>query len=237
MPKKLSPRPKKAGASRAVSKAASSGGAVWLAGAAAFARKAQVERRTKETHIACALDLDGSGAYDVRTGIGFLDHMLEQLSRHSLIDLKLAAKGDLHIDFHHTTEDTGIVIGEAVSRALGDRAGIARYGDALIPMDETLTRVALDCSNRPYLIWKVNFTKPKLGEMDTELFKEWFQAFAQAAGVTLHIETLYGENNHHMVESCYKGLARALRQAISIDPRKSGAVPSTKGVLGGTLEV
>jgi imidazoleglycerol-phosphate dehydratase len=239
MPKKLSSRPKKAGASRAVSKAASSAsaGALWLAGAAAFARKAQVERRTKETHIACALDLDGTGAYDVRTGIGFLDHMLEQLSRHSLIDLKLAAKGDLHIDFHHTTEDTGIVIGEAVSRALGDRAGIARYGDALIPMDETLTRVALDCSNRPYLIWKVNFTKPKLGEMDTELFKEWFQAFAQAAGVTLHIETLYGENNHHMVESCYKGLARALRQAISIDPRKAGAVPSTKGVLGGTLEV
>jgi imidazoleglycerol-phosphate dehydratase len=237
MPKKLSSRPKKAGPSRAVSKTASSGGAVWLAGAAAFARKAEVERRTKETHIACALDLDGTGAYNVRTGIGFLDHMLEQLSRHSLIDLTLAAKGDLHIDFHHTTEDTGIVIGEAVSRALGDRAGIARYGDALIPMDETLTRVALDCSNRPYLIWKVNFTKPKLGEMDTELFKEWFQAFAQAAGVTLHIETLYGENNHHMVESCYKGLARALRQAISIDPRKAGAVPSTKGVLGGTLEV
>jgi len=237
MPKKLSSRPKKAGISRAVSKAASSGGPVWLAGAAAFARKAQVERRTKETHIACAIDLDGTGAYDVRTGIGFLDHMLEQLSRHSLIDLKLAAKGDLHIDFHHTTEDTGIVIGEAVSRALGDRAGIARYGDALIPMDETLTRVALDCSNRPYLIWKVNFTKPKLGEMDTELFKEWFQAFAQAAGVTLHVETLYGENNHHMVESCYKGLARALRQAISIDPRKAGAVPSTKGVLGGTLQV
>jgi imidazoleglycerol-phosphate dehydratase len=163
--------------------------------------------------------------------------MLEQLSRHSLIDLKLAAKGDLHIDFHHTTEDTGIVIGEAVSRALGDRAGIVRYGDALIPMDETLTRVALDCSNRPYLIWKVNFTRPKLGEMDTELFKEWFQAFAQAAGVTLHIETLYGENNHHIVESCYKGLARALRQAVSLDPRKADAVPSTKGVLGGTLSV
>jgi imidazoleglycerol-phosphate dehydratase len=200
-------------------------------------RQAQLERRTKETHIAVDLDLDGTGVYDVRTGIGFLDHMLEQLSRHSLIDLKLAAKGDLHIDFHHTTEDTGIVIGEAVSRALGDRAGIVRYGDALIPMDETLTRVALDCSNRPYLIWKVNFTRPKLGEMDTELFKEWFQAFAQAAGVTLHIETLYGENNHHIVESCYKGLARALRQAIAVDPRKADAVPSTKGILGGTLAV
>jgi imidazoleglycerol-phosphate dehydratase len=200
-------------------------------------RRAQIERRTKETHIAVEMDLDGTGAYDVRTGIGFLDHMLEQLSRHSLIDLKLAAKGDLHIDFHHTTEDTGIVIGEAVSRALGDRAGIVRYGDALIPMDETLTRVALDCSNRPYLIWKVNFTRPKLGEMDTELFKEWFQAFAQAAGVTLHIETLYGENNHHIVESCYKGLARALRQAIALDPRKADAIPSTKGVLGGTLSV
>ncbi len=236
MAKKRSSRPTKAGASRAVARS-TAGGALRPAGAAAFARKAEVERRTKETHIACALDLDGTGAYNVRTGIGFLDHMLEQLSRHSLIDLTLAAKGDLHIDFHHTTEDTGIVIGEAVSRALGDRAGIARYGDALIPMDETLTRVALDCSNRPYLIWKVNLTKPKLGEMDTELFKEWFQAFAQAAGATLHIETLYGETNHHIIESCYKGLARALRQAVSIDPRKAGAVPSTKGVLGGTLEV
>lgn len=237
MAKKRSSRPAKAGVSRAVARSASAGGLVQPAGGVAFARKAQVERRTKETHIACGVDLDGTGAYDVRTGIGFLDHMLEQLSRHSLIDLKLAAKGDLHIDFHHTTEDTGIVIGEAVSRALGDRAGINRYGDALIPMDETLTRVALDCSNRPYLIWKVNLTKPKLGEMDTELFKEWFQAFAQAAGITLHVETIYGENNHHMIESCYKGLARALRQAVSIDPRKSGAVPSTKGVLGGTLEV
>jgi imidazoleglycerol-phosphate dehydratase len=198
---------------------------------------ARVERRTKETHIAAEVNLDGTGVYKVSTGIGFLDHMLEQLSRHSLIDLTLAAKGDLHIDFHHTTEDTGIVIGEAVAKALGDRAGIARYGDAMIPMDETLTRVALDCSNRPYLIWKVGFTKPKLGEMDTELFKEWFQAFAQAAGVTLHVETLYGENNHHMIESCYKGLARALRQAVSIDPRKADAVPSTKGTLSGTMSV
>ena len=171
----------------------------------------------------------------MKTGIGFLDHMLEQLSRHSLIDLKVRAEGDLHIDYHHTTEDSGIAIGEAFTKALGERKGITRYGSALIPMDETLTRVALDCSNRPYLIWKVNFTRPKLGEMDTELFKEWFQAFAQAGGVTLHVENLYGENNHHIVESCFKALARSLRQAIEIDPRKADAVPSTKGVLGGTL--
>ncbi|MDE0718760.1 MAG: imidazoleglycerol-phosphate dehydratase HisB [Rhodospirillaceae bacterium] len=199
------------------------------------ARTASVARRTKETQIDVSLNLDGSGDYSVDTGIGFLDHMMEQLSRHSLIDLELKAVGDLHIDFHHTTEDTGIAIGEAVSRALGDRKGIRRYGDALIPMDETLTRVALDCSNRPYLIWKVGFSKPKLGEMDTELFKEWFQAFAQAAGITLHVENLYGENNHHIVESCFKGLARSLRSAIEPDPRKADAVPSTKGVLGGSL--
>lgn len=195
------------------------------------ARQARVERTTKETKIAAAVNLDGQGRYTVKTGIGFLDHMLEQLSRHSLIDLEVEAKGDLHIDFHHTTEDTGIVVGQAVAKALGERLGIRRYGDALIPMDETLTRVALDVSNRPYLIWKVRFSKPKLGEMDTELFKEWFQAFAQAAGITLHVENLYGENNHHIVESCYKGLARALRQAIEIDPRQAGAVSSTKGVL------
>ena len=199
------------------------------------ARTASVARRTKETQIDVSLNLDGSGDYSVDTGIGFLDHMMEQLSRHSLIDLELKAVGDLHIDFHHTTEDTGIAIGEAVSKALGDRKGIRRYGDALIPMDETLTRVALDCSNRPYLIWKVGFSKPKLGEMDTELFKEWFQAFAQAAGITLHVENLYGENNHHIVESCFKGLARSLRSAIEPDPRKADAVPSTKGVLGGSL--
>ena len=199
------------------------------------ARTATVARRTKETRIDVSLNLDGTGEYRVDTGIGFLDHMMEQLSRHSLIDLELKAIGDLHIDYHHTTEDTGIAIGEAVDRALGDRKGICRYGDALIPMDETLTRVALDCSNRPYLIWKVGFSKPKLGEMDTELFKEWFQAFAQAAGVTLHVENLYGENNHHIVESCFKGLARALRAAIAPDPRKRDAVPSTKGVLGGSL--
>jgi imidazoleglycerol-phosphate dehydratase len=195
-------------------------------------RMAIVERKTKETEVFVSLDLDGTGEYDVDTGIGFLDHMLEQLSRHSLIDLKVRAEGDLHIDFHHTTEDSGIVIGEAVLQALGDLKGITRYGNAIIPMDETCTRVTLDVSQRPYLIWKVNFTKPKLGDMDTELFKEWFQAFAQAAGITLHIENMYGENNHHIVESCFKGLARALRQAIEIDPRKADAIPSTKGVLG-----
>jgi imidazoleglycerol-phosphate dehydratase len=198
-------------------------------------RRASVERKTRETAINATIDLDGSGRYEVATGIGFLDHMLEQLSRHSLIDIALKAQGDLHIDFHHTTEDTGYVVGEAVAKALGDRRGIARWGDALIPMDETLTRVALDCSNRPYLVWKVKFSRPKLGEMDTELFKEWFQAFAQSAGVTLHVENLYGENNHHIVESCFKGLARALRQAVTIDPRHAGDVPSTKGVLGGSL--
>jgi imidazoleglycerol-phosphate dehydratase len=194
-------------------------------------RAGKVERKTKETEIAVSVVLDGTGRSEISTGIGFLDHMLEQLSRHSLIDLQVRAKGDLHIDFHHTTEDTGIAIGEAVAKALGNRTGIRRWGEATVPMDETLTRVALDASNRPYLIWKVNFSRPKLGEMDTELFKEWFQAFAQNAGLTLHIENLYGENNHHIVESCFKGLARALRQAIEIDPRKSDAVPSTKGVL------
>ena len=198
-------------------------------------RQASYDRRTKETEISVELNVDGTGIYAIDTGIGFLDHMLEQLSRHSLIDLELKAEGDLHIDFHHTTEDTGIVIGEAVSQALGDRAGIRRYGSAVIPMDETLSRVALDASNRPYLIWKVAFSRAKLGEMDTELFKEWFQAFAQSAGLTLHVENLYGENSHHIVESCYKGLARALRHAIEIDPRQANAIPSTKGVLGGSL--
>ena len=198
-------------------------------------RTGKAERRTKETEITVSLDLDGSGTYEVATGIGFLDHMLEQLSRHSLIDLAVKAKGDLHIDFHHTTEDTGIAIGEAFSQALGVRRGITRYAEATIPMDETLTRVALDISNRPYLIWKVDFSKPKLGDMDTELFKEWFQAFAQAAGITLHVENLYGENNHHIIESCFKALARALRTAVAIDPRKADDVPSTKGVLGGSL--
>ena len=198
-------------------------------------RVATVERKTKETKIKGRVALDGSGASEIATGIGFLDHMLDQLAKHSLIDITLQAKGDLHIDFHHTTEDTGYVIGAAVSKALGDRAGIQRYGSAMIPFDETLTQVSVDVSNRPYLVWRVNFSRPKLGEMDTELFKEWFQAFAQSAGVTLHIENIYGENNHHIVESCFKGLARALRQAIEIDPRRAGAIPSTKGTLGGSL--
>ena len=199
------------------------------------ARQASLKRATNETRIEVSLDLDGTGVYRISTGVGFLDHMLEQLSRHSLIDLTVKVEGDLHIDFHHTTEDSGIAIGTAFAQALGDRKGISRYGEATIPMDETLTEVALDASNRPYLIWKVNFSKPKLGTMDTELFKEWFQAFAQAAGVTLHVENLYGENNHHIVESCFKALARALRAAVEIDPRKADAVPSTKGTLGGSL--
>lgn len=198
-------------------------------------RKASVERNTHETRISVAVDLDGTGTYEVSTGIGFLDHMLEQLSRHSLIDLTVKAEGDLHIDYHHTVEDTGIAIGQAITQALGERKGIARYGSAMAPMDETLTRVALDASNRPYLVWRVDFGRDKLGELDTELFKEWFQAFAQAAGLTLHVECLYGDNNHHIAESCYKALARALRQAVEIDPRKADAVPSTKGVLGGSL--
>ena len=198
-------------------------------------RTATVSRKTKETEIFVKLNLDGVGIYEVTTGIGFLDHMLEQLSRHSLLDLQVRAVGDLHIDFHHTTEDTGIAIGEAVSEALGDRRGIARYAESTIPMDETLTRVSMDVSNRPYLVWKVEFSKPKVGDMDTELFKEWFQAFSQAAGITLHVENFYGENNHHIIESCYKALARALRLAITIDQRKAREVPSTKGVLGGSL--
>ena len=198
-------------------------------------RSATIERKTRETEIKISLELDGSGTYDIETGIGFLNHMLESFAKHAAIDLKVRAKGDTHIDFHHTTEDTAIAIGLGIAKALGDRAGIRRFGHALIPMDEALTRCAIDVSARPYLIWKVNFTRPKLGEMDTELFKEWFHALAQNAGLTLHVENLYGENNHHIVESCYKGLARALRAAIAIDPRKPNAVPSTKGVLGGTL--
>ena len=197
-------------------------------------RQGSVERKTNETKISGKVNLDGSGIFEISSGIGFLDHMLEQFSRHSLIDLKVKADGDLHIDFHHTTEDTGIVIGEAVNAALGDRAGITRYGSALVPLDEALTRVVVDCSNRPYLIWKVGFSRNKLGEMDTELFKEWFQAFSQAAGLTVHVENLYGENNHHIIESAYKGLARALRQAVALDERSAGVIPSTKGVLSGT---
>ena len=167
----------------------------------------------------------------MKTGVGFLDHMLEQLARHSLIDIKLEAKGDLHIDFHHTTEDVGIVLGQTFAKALGDKAGIQRYADVLLPMDEAMTRVAIDVSGRPFLVWQVEFSQPKIGEMDTELFREWFQAFAQNAGITLHIATLYGANNHHIAETCFKGLARALRQAITLDPRQAGRVPSTKGML------
>ena len=196
-------------------------------------REAKVARKTTETNIEVALNLDGTGKYDIQTGIGFLDHMLESLARHSLIDLKVRAEGDLHIDFHHTTEDTGIAIGDAVHKALGDRRGIRRYASSMIPMDETLSRVSIDVSDRPYLIWKVDFSKPKLGEMDTELFKEWFQAFAQNARITLHVENIYGENNHHIVESCFKALARALRDATETDPRAADSIPSTKGTLGG----
>lgn len=198
-------------------------------------RCARVERNTNETQITVEVNLDGEGVYQVSTGIGFLDHMVEQLSRHSLIDISLQAKGDLHIDFHHTNEDSALALGEAISEAMGDRAGIGRYGSALIPMDETLTRVAVDASNRPYFIWQVDFPIPKIGDMDTELFKEWFQALSQSAGLTLHVENIYSANSHHIIESCFKGLARALRQAVEIDPRKAGAVPSTKGVLGGSM--
>lgn len=198
-------------------------------------RDATIDRRTKETTISVHVNLDGQGVYDIQTGVGFLDHMLEQLSRHSLIDLTVRATGDTHIDFHHITEDSGLAIGEAVSRALGERRGIARYGAATAPMDEALTQVAIDLSNRPYLVWRVDLKRPKLGEMDTELFKEWFQAFAQTCGATLHVNTAYGENGHHIVESCYKALARALRQAVALDPRMADVVPSTKGVLGGSL--
>ena len=196
-------------------------------------RTATIARKTKETSIDVTVNLDGTGAYRVSTGIGFLDHMIEQLSRHSLIDIELAVVGDLHIDQHHTTEDSGIALGEALSKALGDRGGIARFGSAYSPMDETLTRVAIDISGRPYLVWKVEISQPRMGEMDSELFEHWFHSFAGAAGLTLHVETLYGRNNHHIVESAFKGLARALRQAVEIDPRKGGAIPSTKGTLGG----
>ena len=194
-------------------------------------RKAKIFRKTKETSISVAANLDGTGKYKIKTGIGFLDHMLEQLSKHSLIDINLKAKGDTHIDLHHTTEDTGIAIGEALKKALKNYAGIRRYAHAMIPMDETLTRVAIDVSNRPYLIWKVKLKVERLGEMDTELFKEWFQAFSQSAGITLHMENIYGDNSHHIIESCYKALARSLRTALEIDPRNKKSIPSTKGSL------
>lgn len=195
-------------------------------------RTATVERKTRETEIFVSVDLDGSGEYDIDTGLGFFDHMLEAFSKHSLIDLKVRCEGDLEIDGHHTTEDTGIVIGQAIAKALTETTGFTRFGASEIPMDETCTRVALDLSGRPYLIWKVDFKTEKVGEMDTQLFKEWFQAVAQSAGITLHVETLYGENSHHIAESCFKAFARALRQALEIDPRRSDDVPSTKGVLG-----
>ena len=196
-------------------------------------RTAALKRKTKETDISAEVNLDGAGVFDISTGVGFLDHMLEQLSRHSLIDIRLKAEGDLHIDAHHTTEDSGIVLGQALAKALGDKAGITRYASIDLAMDETLTRVALDVSGRPYLIWRVKFPTQKVGAFDTELFREWFQAFAQNAGITLHVENLYGENSHHIAETCYKGLARALRTAIAIDPRTAGQLPSTKGMLGG----
>ena len=194
-------------------------------------RQANIERSTKETKIKASVDLDGSGTSDVATGIGFLDHMLQQLARHSLIDIELRAKGDLHIDFHHTTEDCGIVLGQAVAKALGDKQGITRYASAYLAMDEALTRVVIDVSGRPHLVWRVAFTRAKIGEMDSELIREWFQAFAIHAGLTLHVENLYGENSHHIAETCFKGLARALRAAIALDARQAGRVPSTKGTL------
>ena len=194
-------------------------------------RKSKVNRKTNETNISVQINLNGKGKFKISTGIGFLDHMLEQLSKHSLIDILLKAKGDLRVDDHHTTEDTGIALGKALSKALGNKKSIRRFGTSYIPMDETLTRVSVDLSNRPYLIWKVNFTNKEVGKMDSELFKEWFQAFSQAAGITLHIENVYGDNSHHIIESCFKGLARSLREAIEIDKRIKNKVPSTKGVL------
>ena len=194
-------------------------------------RKHSLTRKTKETDITVKISLDGKGVNNINTGVGFLDHMLEQLSKHSMIDIDLSANGDLHIDYHHTTEDSALALGEAFSKSLGDRKGIFRFGQALSAMDETLSRIVVDCSNRPYLVWKVNFSKPKLGEMDTELFKEWFQAFSQSAGITMHVENIYGDNSHHIIESCYKALARSLRAALEIDPRNSKSIPSTKGSL------
>ena len=201
-------------------------------------RTGSIRRKTHETDIDVAIDLDGTGQYDIATGISFLDHMVEQFSRHSLIDVKLHVDGDLHVDQHHTVEDSAIALGEAILQALGEKRGITRYGQAYSPMDETLARVALDISGRPYLVWKAGFSQPRLGEMDTELFEHWFHSISQAAGITLHIELLYGQNNHHIVEAIYKGFARAMRAAVEIDPRKGDAVPSTKGMLGaGTLEI
>ena len=194
-------------------------------------RKGKISRKTKETSISVDLNIDGKGKYKIDTGIGFLNHMLEQLSKHSSIDMNIKAKGDTHIDLHHTTEDTGIAIGEDLKKALKKSIGIRRYAHAMIPMDETLSRVAIDVSNRPYLIWKVKLKVEKLGEMDTELFKEWFQAFSQSSGITMHVENIYGDNSHHIIESCYKALARSLREALEMDPRNKKSIPSTKGSL------
>jgi len=196
-------------------------------------RTGRIARKTQETDILVELNLDGCGQYQVATGIGFLDHMIEQFSRHSAIDLVCRVEGDLHVDQHHTTEDSAIAIGQAIAQALGEKRGIVRYGSAYSPMDETLARVALDLSGRPFLVWKAGFTQPRLGEMDTELIEHWFHSIAQAAGITLHVELLYGQNNHHVCEAIFKGFARAMRQAVSIDARQAQAVPSTKGVLGG----
>ena len=196
-------------------------------------RNARITRTTHETDIAVAVNLDGTGVYDVATGIGFLDHMIEQFARHSLIDVTCHIKGDLHVDQHHTTEDSAIAIGQAIAQALGEKAGIGRYGSAYSPMDETLARVALDISGRPFLVWNAAFSQPRLGEMDTELIEHWFHSISQAAGITLHVELLYGANNHHIAEGIFKGFARAMRQAVTLDPRKGDAIPSTKGQLGG----
>ena len=196
-------------------------------------RKAEIKRKTKETDIAVAVDLDGTGKADIATGIGFLDHMLEQVARHGLIDMTIRAKGDLHIDQHHTAEDVGIALGQALKKALGDMKGITRYADVHLPMDEALTRAAVDVSGRPFLVWRVKFTRGKIGDFDTELVREFFQALAQNAAITLHVENLYGRNNHHIAESCFKALARALRAALTIDARNAKSVPSTKGTLSG----
>ena len=196
-------------------------------------REASVARRTKEPLVEARVALDGTGVYDVSTGIGFLDHMVEQFAKHSLIDVTMKVDGDLHVDQHHTTEDSALALGQALAAALGDKGGIARYGSAYSPMDETLARVALDISGRPWCVWRAGFSQAKLGEWDTELIEHWFQSVAQTAGLTLHVELLYGSNNHHICEAIYKGFARAMRQAVEIDPRKGGAIPSTKGILGG----
>ena len=196
-------------------------------------RTGRIERKTAETAIEVEVNLDGSGIYAVSTGIGFLDHMVEQFAKHSLIDVTMKVEGDLHVDQHHTTEDSALALGQALAQALGDKAGIARYGHAYSPMDETLARVALDISGRPYLAWRAGFSQPRLGEWDTELIEHWFHSVAQTAGITLHVELLYGQNNHHICEAIYKGFARAMRAAVEVDPRKGGTIPSTKGQLGG----